>query len=116
MYERKSHNMRYRTGAAVGACTSAEPGVVRRSAPKTDSQKCCGSSSSRPAGTHAARPDRPAWLIRVVASRTPARSLSPGHPPAAPILSSRTSSAAAWRISRYNTSRANLTSNNSQSS
>src|SRR5262249_27241700 len=34
------------------------------SAPVTDSQNCCESRSPRPAGTHAARPARPAWPIQ----------------------------------------------------
>lgn len=51
-------------GAAERACTSAEPGVVRRSAPATESQKCCGSRSSRPTATHPVLSRRPASLIQ----------------------------------------------------
>jgi hypothetical protein len=39
------------------------PGSVWRSAASTDSQNRCGSRSSRPTGTHAARPVRPAAPI-----------------------------------------------------
>ena len=53
-----------RSGAAVSARTSADPADVWRSAPSTDSQNRCGSRSSRPAGTHAARSARPASPIQ----------------------------------------------------
>ena len=49
-----------RSGAAVSSRTSADPADVRRSAPSTASQNRCGSRSSRPTGTHAARSARPA--------------------------------------------------------
>jgi hypothetical protein len=49
---------------AVTARTSAAAGTVARSAPSTDSQNRCGSRSSGPAATHAARPARPAALIQ----------------------------------------------------
>ena len=52
------------SGAARRAPTSAAPGAVRRSAPTTETQKFCGSRSSRPAGTHATRPAGAASLIQ----------------------------------------------------
>ena len=51
------------SGAAVSSRTSADPGAVWRSAPSTDSQKCCGSRSSGRADTHATRSARAAPLI-----------------------------------------------------
>jgi hypothetical protein len=53
-----------RSGAAVIARTSAEPGPVCRSAASTDSQNRCGSRSPRPTGTHATLPSRPARPIQ----------------------------------------------------
>jgi hypothetical protein len=52
-----------RSGAAVSSRTSADPGAVPRSAATTASHNRCGSRSSRPTGTHAARSARPAAPI-----------------------------------------------------
>ena len=53
-----------RSGIAVTARTSADPGTVWRSAPSTESQNLCASRSSRPTSTHAARSPRPASPIQ----------------------------------------------------
>jgi len=49
-----------RSGAAVTARTSTDPGDVCRGAARTDGQNRCGSRSPRPADTHAARSYRTA--------------------------------------------------------
>jgi hypothetical protein len=52
-----------RSGATVSSRTSADPTAVCRNAASTDSQNPCEPRSPRPAGTHAALPGTPAWLI-----------------------------------------------------
>ena len=57
-----------RFGAAVSSRTSADPTEVCRNAPSADSQNRCGSGSSRPSVTHAARSARPDSLIQDLSS------------------------------------------------
>jgi hypothetical protein len=104
-----------RSGAAVNARTSPAPAGVCRSAPSTDSQNRCGSRSSRPTGTNAARPARPAWPIQdrssivlplpagadttVTRADPPSRSHSPGRETTPPAPGPATLSAADSELS-----------------